>query len=88
MSAKKATKYERKNYKKNKNTDDELRKEYDFSKMNRAVRGKFYQQYKKGTNIVHLDSDIVAAFKSEKSINDALISLLNIAKEQVIEVQK
>ena len=74
--------------KKNNKIEDDLREEYDFSKMNGAVRGKFYQRYKNGTNIVHLDPDIVAAFKSEKSINDALRSLLNIAKEQTSVVQK
>lgn len=74
--------------KKNKIKDDDLREEYDFSQMNGLVRGKYYQQYKNGTNIVHLDPDVVAAFKSEESINEALRSLINIAKEKVSVIAK
>lgn len=34
-------------------TDDNLRPEYDFSE---GVRGKHYEAYRKGTNVVFLDA--------------------------------
>jgi len=35
--------------------DDDLEPEYDFSG---AVRGKYYQRYQQGTNVVLLDADV------------------------------
>lgn len=60
--------------------DDELRPEYDFSG---GVRGKHYEAYRKGTNVVFLDPDVARAFKDSASVNQALRLLLNLAKEQV-----
>ena len=39
---------------------DDLRAEYDFSA---GVRGKHYEAYRKGTNVVLLDPDVAAVFK-------------------------
>ena len=64
----------------NSDTDDEMRPEYDFSK---GVRGKHYQAYRKGSNIVFLEPDVAAVFKDSASVNEALRLLLNLAKEQV-----
>ena len=55
----------------------QIQKEYDFSN---AVRGKYYQQYQQGTNIVVLEPDVAAAFPTAEAVNDALRSLLRIAK--------
>jgi hypothetical protein len=60
--------------------DDEMRPEYDFSN---AVRGKYYERYKAGTNIVVLDPDVAQAFKGSESVNQALRLLLNLARQQV-----
>jgi hypothetical protein len=38
------------------NDDDEILPEYDFTG---AVRGKYYERYRQGTNVVLLDPDIV-----------------------------
>ena len=56
--------------------DDELRPEYDFSKMSGGVRGKYVERYREGTNVVLLDADVAAAFPDAKAVNDALRSLL------------
>ena len=44
---------------------DDLRSEYDFST---GVRGKHYQQYLAGTNVVVLDADVAQAFKDSESV--------------------
>lgn len=61
-------------------SDDDLRAEYDFSS---GVRGKHYQQYKNGTNVVFLDADVAKAFKDSASVNQALRLLLDLAKRQL-----
>ena len=46
----------------NQELEDELRPEYDFSKMNSGVRGKYVERYRTGTNIVLLDPVVAQAF--------------------------
>jgi len=62
--------------------EDELRPEYDFSKMAGGVRGKYVERYRAGTNLVLLDPDIAQAFPTDASVNEALRSLLQIAQRQ------
>jgi hypothetical protein len=38
---------------------DELRPEYDFSKLGPFVRGKYYEHFKNGTNLMLLALDVV-----------------------------
>ena len=59
---------------------DEMRPEYDFSG---GVRGKHHEQYKAGTNVVFLDSDVARVFKDSESVNRALRLLLDLAKNQL-----
>ena len=59
---------------------DELRQEYDLSKLKGGVRGKYAKQFEKGTNLVLLSPDVAKYFHDEQSVNDALRSLVNIAK--------
>jgi hypothetical protein len=61
---------------------DELRPEYDFSKMAGGVRGKYVERYRAGTNLVLLDPDIAKAFPTDASVNEALRLLLQIAQRQ------
>ena len=56
--------------------EDDLRPEYDFSKMKGGVRGKYVERYREGTNVVLLDPDVAAAFPDAKAVNDALRLLL------------
>jgi hypothetical protein len=58
----------------------DLRLEYDFS---RGVRGKHFEAYGHGTNVVFLEPDIARVFKDSASVNRALRMLLRLAKEQV-----
>jgi hypothetical protein len=60
--------------------DDDIRPEYDFTN---AVRGKYYERYRQGTNIVVLEPDVAEAFPNAEAVNDALRSLLRIAKRTV-----
>lgn len=62
--------------------EDELRAEYDFSKMVGGVRGKYVERYRAGTNLVLLDPDIAKAFPTDASVNEALRLLLQIAQRQ------
>ncbi len=39
-------------------TGDELRSEYDFSKLKGGVRGKYVQRYRAGTNLLKVDPDV------------------------------
>lgn len=62
--------------------EDELRPEYDFSKMTGGVRGKYAERYKTGTNLVLLDPDVAQAFPTDESVNEALRLLMQIAQRQ------
>jgi len=59
---------------------DELRPEYDFASMSGGVRGKYAERYRQEVNIVKLDDDVSAAFPDAKAVNDALRSLIRIAR--------
>jgi len=55
---------------------DDLRPEYDFSRLEGGVLGKHVERYREGTNLVLQDPDVAAAFPDAKAVNDALRSLL------------
>lgn len=59
---------------------DELREEYDLSKMAGLVRGKYAKQFKEGSNVIMLEPDVAEAFPDEESVNEALRLLMNLAK--------
>ena len=63
-------------------TDDELRPEYDFAKLQGKVRGKYVERYRKGTNLVRLEPDVAAAFPDAKTVNEALRLLIKGAQLQ------
>jgi hypothetical protein len=44
---------------------DDMRPEYDFSG---AVRGKHFEAYRAGTNVVFLEPDLVVAFPDSASV--------------------
>jgi hypothetical protein len=54
----------------------DIRPEYDFSSMKGGVRGKYYEQYRKGSNIVVLEHDVAEAFPTESAVNEALRGIL------------
>jgi hypothetical protein len=59
---------------------DELRPEYKREDLGPGVRGKYFEAYQKGTNLVLLSPDVAAAFPTDKSVNEALRSLIDIAR--------
>jgi len=62
---------------------DELRREYDLSKLNGGVRGKYVERYRAGTNLVLLSPDVAKHFPDERAVNKALRTLINMAKGTV-----
>jgi hypothetical protein len=64
-------------------TADDLRPEYDFSKMKGGVRGKYAQRYRAGTNLVKIQPDVAKVFTDDHAVNEALRSLIRVARQQV-----
>lgn len=62
---------------------DELRREYRRRDLGKGVRGKYLKSYRAGTNLVLLRPEIAAAFPTEKAVNDALSSLIEVAEHTV-----
>lgn len=60
--------------------NDDMRSEYDFASMNGGVRGKHYDDYRKGTNVVLLKPDVAEAFPAEDAVNEALRGILSTAR--------
>lgn len=59
---------------------DELRAEYRRSDLGRGMRGKHLKDYQSGTNLVLLEDDVAEVFPDEESVNEALRSLIKIAR--------
>lgn len=59
---------------------DEMRAEYD---IRGGVRGKYYERYRQGTNVVLLEPDVAAVFHDSQSVNRALRMLIEVARTQV-----
>jgi len=59
---------------------DELRAEYVREDLGEGIRGKYYQRYQEGTNLILLDPDVAAAFPTSESVNQALRSLIEVAR--------
>ena len=57
---------------------DVLRAEYKPSDFkSKGVRGKHLKRYQAGTNLVLLAHDVASAFPTDKSVNDALRTLMD-----------
>jgi len=52
---------------------DDLRAEYD---LRGGVRGKYYERYRQGTNLILLDADLAKVFRDSESVNVALRQFL------------
>lgn len=66
---------------------DEMRPEYDLSKLKFVGRGIYAERYRSGTNIVLLDRDVRKAFPDDKVINETLRAVAK-AKRQATRVKK
>ncbi len=63
--------------------NENIRKEYRREDLSNGVRGKYYDAYRKGTNLVLLSPDVAKAFPTQEAVNNALRSLMNIAQETI-----
>lgn len=71
-----------------KTEEDELRPEYDLSKLKGRVRGKYVERYRQGTNLVLIQPDVAEAFPDADSVNEALRFLIRITKENRADLTK
>jgi len=62
-------------------TSDELRPQYEREDLGVGVRAKYYESYRKGTNLVLLSPDVAEVFRTEEEVNEALRSLISLAKK-------
>lgn len=53
-------------------TNDELRPEYDFRSLSGVVRGKYAATYRERIRVVRLADDVASAFADEAAVNQAL----------------
>ena len=51
-----------------------MRPEYD---LRGGVRGKYYERYKQGTNVVPLEAEVAKVFRDSATVNQALRQCLS-----------
>ena len=61
---------------------EQMRAEYD---IRGGVRGKYYERYRQGANVVELEPDVAAVFHDAEAVNRALRMLIQVARKQVEE---
>jgi hypothetical protein len=69
-------------------SDDDMRAEYDLSKMKLVGRGIYARRYRSGTNLVRLDRDVRKAFPDDESVNEALRVIAKVAMRQATRAKK
>jgi hypothetical protein len=57
--------------------NDDLRSEYNLSKLKGRIRGKYLARYRAGTNLALLAPDVRAAFPTDEAVNQALRSIMS-----------
>ena len=62
-------------------TSDELRPQYKREDLGVGVRGKYFESYRSGTNLVLLSPDVAKVFLTEEAVNEALRSLISLAEK-------
>lgn len=62
--------------------EDELRPEYDLDQLKGGMRGKYHDRYRSALHLVRLRPEVAAAFPTEESVNNALMLLAQLAKQQ------
>jgi hypothetical protein len=60
---------------------DELRPEYKREDLGAGVRGKYFEEYSKGTNLVLLSPEVAKVFTTAEAVNEALRSLISLAEK-------
>lgn len=67
---------------------EEMRKAYRREDLGVGVRGKYYHEYEKGTNLVLLSPDVAAVFPDDNAVNDALRGLMKVAKKTLAPARR
>ena len=65
--------------KKAREKNNEMLREYDFSK---GVRGKYARRYARGSNVVVLEADVAKVFPNAEAVNSSLRSLADIIRRR------
>ena len=60
---------------------DELRPQYRREDLGKGIRGKYFESYPKGSNLVLLNPDVAKVFPTEAAVNKALKSLIDVAQK-------
>ena len=74
--------------KKNDDDLDEMRPEYDLTKLKFVGRGIYAKRYRSGTNLVLLEPDVRKAFPDDESVNEALRAVAKVAKRQAARAKR
>jgi len=59
------------------------RSEYRRDDLGAGVRGKYLGAYEKSSNVVLLKPEVAKVFPTEEAVNEALISLIRVARTSV-----
>jgi hypothetical protein len=59
---------------------EEMRAEYRREDLGKGVRGKHYEEFKKGSNLVLLTPELSKIFPTNEAVNAALSSLVVVAR--------
>ena len=59
---------------------DEMRSEYQREDLGKGVRGKHYEEFKKGSNLILLTPELSKIFPTNEAVNTALSSLVGVAR--------
>jgi len=59
---------------------DDLRPEYRREDLGPGVRGKYLEASRRASNLVLLSPDVAQAFPTEEAVNEALRSLIELAR--------
>lgn len=71
-----------------KSIKDDLRAEYDLTKLKGGVRGKYYQRAQGGTNLVLVEPELAKLFPDAASVNRALRVLRDAAGAGTVRARR
>ena len=60
---------------------EEMRSEYRREDLGNGVRGKYFGQVSRGTNLVLLEKKVAEAFPTSAAVNEALLGLLALTEQ-------
>ena len=71
-----------------KSMTDDLRAEYDLTKLKGGVQGKYYQRARRGTNLVLVEPELAKVFPDAASVNRALRVLRDAAGAGTVSTRR